>query len=231
MQSINIIGSNGKEMIVITEDKIKNLNTDFQLKFDMLIQKYIDDPDNHKYLLDELTSLFDFIKQTDQDYNFIDNINTYVSLNDLYIYLLIYIRRYDLLKNLFNCTSNILKKLYSDCKVDQDDIYIQTDNIDLIKNIHYIISIIKLKISESAVNDHINLITTNISNLSKSIYSLNTITLAKPKYLEQDDNINIIMERLKYINTIDQILEPVVIQIDDIINTIINSLYELCKLV
>jgi len=236
--SISIIGSNGKSLSIITDDKLLNLFNDIELEYNLLKDKYLEkdniiliNDEHYNHFLNQLIDLFNVGIEGDNSQVIINFIQKHNNLYKLYPHVKEMIKKYDLLLNLNNIISNIKEKL----NLSNTDI-----NHNLYKDIKLILKKIKNgdEVIDTKVNKTIINIETYLIDLKKEILKIKSIVIKKSINLECEYNKIHYKECIKYIITnldniinVNNIVQKNTIVLDKIINKITNELFILNTLI
>jgi hypothetical protein len=235
--SISIIGSNGNELSIITEDKLSNKFDDIELEYNLLKDKYLETCNgmiinkvHYSHFLKQLMNLFN-PGETDIN-NFITFLNNHNNKLSLYEHVKETITKYNLLLNLNNIIEHFKNKLF---------VHIKTNENDLYKDIKKILKPILIKFPN---DDKVLKTTDNIKKylleLKKEILKVKMITIKKISCLDVNISneklyskniIECVMLNLDNIVMINKIIQKNIIGLDKIINKITNELFILHNLI
>ena len=235
--SIEILGSNGSKLKLITEDKIESIINEKEITYNLYKKKYLNEKNNNKlseHLYKQLMkSFYNYDESQNYNYNFhkfkiyLDNIS---KLSNLSEYINIFLIENDLFNNLNSAILRVLKKIFKEYKIK----YIELNNnyyLDLLILIHL------LKNIESNSENNKQLIKKledDIDILNR--YMINNVSIITIKKINNKDNIlencndtNIIMILDNYLNNIKSIKSNI-LKIDSLINIIIEDIYKFYNL-
>lgn len=239
--SISIIGSNGYELSLITEDKISNKFDDIELEYNLLKDKYsgtcnsiIINKIHYSHFLKQVMNLFN-PGEVNID-KFIDFLNNYIlKENDknLYSHVKKTVIKFNMLDNLNDIIQHIKKKLFK--KTNKKKEY------DLYKEIKNILKKIVIKFpKDEEIKKTSNYIKKYLLELKKEILKIKMISIKKIKFLECNKSnekiyskkfIENVMLNLDNIIAINKIIQKNIIGLDKILNKITNELFILHTLI
>lgn len=238
--SISIIGSNGNELSIITEDKIYNKFNDIELEYNLLKDKYLGtcsgmiiNKVNYSHFLKQLMDLFN-PGETDIN-NFITFLKNHNSKTSLYSHIKKTISETNLLNNL---NDNIT---YIENKLNENIRSTKSNEHDLYKDVKNILKKVLIKFPN---DDKVLKTTDNIKKylleLKKEILKVKMINIKKINCLDVDISneklyskkvIECVMLNLDNIVMINKIIQKNIIGLDKIINKITNELFILHNLI
>jgi hypothetical protein len=232
--SINIIGSNGKELTLITKNIIINKFDNISSQYNLLIKKYnnqinttIINKKKYNHLVNQLIKLFNF---TDIE-SLIFYINDINNTNNLEKVLWNIIEQFNLYKKLNDCLLKIIDKLILLKIIDKKELL----NLDNNYYLTFVFINNKLQyLDNENINDNVNIIKDQISNLKKELLKFKNIKIKESKISIYFDN-NIYNDKFmeKFISSINNtfyrinIIKSNILNIDNIINIIIENLYNI----
>lgn len=230
--SIEIIGSNGTKLKLITKDKIDSILTEKEITYNLYKKKYLDSSNNVKCQLIENHLLIQLIKTFYQydnsqtfDYNmykFQQYLQQISHTTNLMEYINIFMIQNNLFDKLNLSIITILKKLYeSEYEID----FIELNNnyyLDLLMLVH-LLQNQSNKFSETLLNSLIQ----NIKDLETYIADISIIVINNGNIKEESNNncSNIISILDIYLNNIKSI-KGNILKIDSLINIIIENIYK-----
>lgn len=246
-RSIEIIGSNGIKMKLITEDKIDTIIKERELTYNLYKQKYLDSNNNIKcnltenHLLIQLISTF-YNYDNSQSFNYnLYKFQQYLKQLSSTMNLIEYINCFMIQNNLLNKLNlsilTILKKIFTNTSIEADIEFIELNNnyyLDLLMLIHLL--------EEKCINENDNSnqcklllvsLKESIKNLEDFITSISIITINnKNKKFLEDNNIclNIISNLDFYLENIKSI-KGNILKIDSLINIIIENIYKFYNII
>lgn len=230
--SIEIIGSNGTKLKLITKDKIDSILTEKEITYNLYKKKYLDSSNNVKCQLIENHLLIQLIKTFYKydnsqtfDYNmykFQQYLQQISHTTNLMEYINIFMIQNNLFDKLNLSIITILKKLYeSEYEID----FIELNNnyyLDLLMLVH-LLQNQSNKFPETLLNSLIQ----NIKDLETYIADISIIVINNGNIKEESNNncSNIISILDIYLNNIKSI-KGNILKIDSLINIIIENIYK-----
>ena len=236
--SISIIGSNGNELSLITEDKLSNKFDDIELEYNLLKDKYLGTCNriiinkiHYSHFLKQLMDLFN-PGETDID-RFVAFLNNYNNDTSLYSHIKKTVNKFNMLYNLNDIIHHIKKKLFK--KTDKKKEY------DLYKEIKYILKKVSIIFSkDQEIKKTTNYIEIYLKEIKKEILKIKMISIKKINFLEYNQSneklyskkfIENTMLNLDNVILINKIIQKNIIGLDKIINKITNELFILHTLI
>ena len=236
--SISIIGSNGNELSLITEDKLYNKFDDIELEYNLLKDKYLGTCNaiiinklHYSHFLNQLMNLF---KPGEIDIDkFITFLNIHNESKNLYDFIKETVNKFNMLYNLNDIIQHIKKKLFN--KTDNKKEY------DLYKEIKNILKKISIKFSKNQeIKNTIDNIENSLLELKKEILKIKMIEIKKKNFLEYNESneklysknfIENVMLNLDHVIMINKIVQKNIKGLDIIINKLTNELFTLHKFI
>lgn len=238
--SISIIGSNGNELSIITEDKLSNKFDDIELEYNLLKDKYLGtcsgmiiNKVNYSHFLKQLMGLFN---PGDTDIsNFITFLNEHNSKTSLYSHIKKTISETDLLNNLNDNITHIENKLNKNIRSNK------SNETDLYKDVKNILKNVLIKFpKDNEIKKTVSYIEKYLLELKKEILKVKMIVIKKMNILEKNISndklysknfIDRIILNLDNVIVINKIIQKNIIGLDTIINKITNELFNLHTLI
>ena len=235
--SIEIIGSNGNKVKLITKDKIDSILTEKEITYNLYKKKYLDSSNNVNCKLIENHLLIQIIKTFYQyddsqtfDYNmykFEDYLQHISNTTNLIEYINIFMIQNKLFDKLNLSIITILKKIYES---EYDIDFIELNNnyyLDLLMLVH-LLQNKSNKFPETLLNSLIQ----NITDLNTYIVDISIIVINNENIKNKSNNkcANIISILDIYLNNIKSI-KGNILKIDSLINIIIENIYKFYNLI
>lgn len=232
--SISIIGSNGNELSLITEDKISNKFDDIELEYNLLKDKYLGKCNgiiinklHYSHFLKQLMDLFN-PGETDID-KFITFLNNHNNNTSIYSHVKETVNKFNMLYNLNDIIQHIKKKLFNDTKSSK------TNEHDLYRDIKIILKKVLIKYPKNEeINKTNKYIKKYLLELKNEILKIKMIIIKKLNFLEYNQSneklyskkfIENVMLNLDNIITVNKTIQKNIIGLDKIINKISNELF------
>jgi len=227
--SIEIIGSNGSQLKLITKDKIESILSELNITYNLYKKKYLDSENNPKcnltknHLLTQLITTFYKYDQTQNfDYNlykFQEYLQKVSNTTNVLEYINIFMNQNNLFDKLNLSIITILKKLY---KSEYDIEFIELNN-----NYYLDLLILKHLLQNKGSEPLLESLSNNINNLENYITNISIITINN-KYPSKEENntcYNIVYDLDIYLRNINSIKENI-LKIDSLINIIVENIYK-----
>lgn len=231
--SIEIIGSNGQKIKLITEDKINSIIQEKEISYNLYKKKYINKHDEN-HLIKQCIKLFykyDEYKSTDYNFytfnKFLKKINKTKNIID---HINIFYYQNNLFDKLNNSIIQILKEIFNEYNIE----HIELNNnfyLDLLIIIHLLKNNNKIKKTVEYEELLFNL-EKNIKILSDYITTIQILKIKENHIIfEEDKKIDIKVMILILDNYIQNItfIKGNILKIDSIINIIIEDIYKFYK--
>lgn len=229
--SIEIIGSNGSQLKLITKDKIENILSELNITYNLYKKKYLDVDNNIKcnltknHLLTQLITTFYKYDQTKNfDYNlykFQEYLQKVSNTTNIIEYINIFMTQNNLFDKLNLSIITILKKIY---KLEYDIEFIELNN-----NYYLDLLMLKYLLQNKIPDKTLEALNNNINDLENYITSISIITINN-KYknqIKEKNNTcyNIVYDLDIYLRNINSIKENI-LKIDSLINIIVENIYK-----
>lgn len=245
--SIEIIGSNGSKIKLITEDKIESVIDENEITYNLYKNKYKDIINSSKtnecinsydHLLKQLIISF---SNYDESKSFNKNLKYFNKILDKIInttHILEYINLFFIQTNILNKLTDAIHKIIK--KIIKNKLTTNSTKINFIQlNNNYYLDLLILKqlLKEININNSdefkikFDKLNTNIDNLNKYIDSISIIALKKKENYNNSNNSNCINDPKKIIYILDTYIENIkfikgnILKIDSLINIIVEDIY------
>jgi hypothetical protein len=235
--SIEIIGSNGKSINLITKKILENKIDNIILEYNILKEKYNNQIDNqiinkqkYKHLINQLVKLF----HSDDLDLLIFYLNSINNIKSFELIMWNFIEKFDLYTKANDCIFKIIDKLLN-LKVINKNELLNLDN-NYYKTFLFINNKLK-ELNNQNIYNHIKKIDNELDKISKYLIKINNFKI------KQNNEINLIFDNNIYQNkfmknlilSIDnhifiyKIIKSNILNIDNSINIIIENLYKIYK--
>lgn len=243
--SIQIVGSNDKKIKLITEDKIESIISNQELLYNLYKEKYVKKDgcklftNDYEHLMTQLIKTF-FKYDNSLNYNqnlknFINHLKYMNKNNNIIVFINLFMINFKRLDKLDLAIKKLLIKVFKN-KYKNDIDNIKLNNNYLI-DLHFILKIMKETKNNKEIDDNLEKIEMELTNLEKILNNLKIINIKTNKKIDLDD----ISNKCKFLNNLIDTLDLIMIntntiktnilKIDSIINIITELIYKLYQLV
>lgn len=241
--SIEIIGSGGNKLKLVTEDKIESIINENEITYNLYKSKYklttdnkLDDfcNESNNHLLKQLMKSFykydDTLKFNHNLENFKKFLLKLQNTSDIIEYINIFYNQNNILSKLNNAITKIIKKI-----IKRNHPGIQINYIELNNNYYLDLLMLQHILYEQNINndefkEYINILDNNIKLLIDFLNKISIIKLKINNYITFDNNC---LEKSKQIiDILDLYIENIkfikgnILKIDSFINIIIENIYK-----
>lgn len=225
--SIEIIGSNGSKLKLITKDKIDSIISEKKITYDLYKNKYLSSDNNIKcqltknhFLIQIITTFYKYDNTQSFDYNlykfkhFLQNVSNTSNLME-YI-------------NIFMIQNKLYNKLNSSIETIIKQLYPSTELIELNNNYYLDLLMLIELLSDSKVNNSkLEKLKVSIKNLENYISEISIININNHNTTNNDlSECQMLIYNLDlYFKNIDSI-KGNILKIDSLLNIIIENIYK-----
>jgi len=235
--SIEIIGSNGKSINLITKKILENKIDNIIFEYNILKEKYNNQIDNniinkqkYQHLINQLVKLF----QSDDLDLLIFYLNSVNNINSFEIIMWNFIEKFDLYNKANECIFKIIDKLLTLNILNKNELLLLDNNY---YNTFLFINNKLKELKNQNINEFIKIIDKELNNISQYLIKINNFNIKKnkPITLIFDNNIYQNNFMKNFISSIDnhiciyKIIKSNILNIDNSINIIIENLYKIYK--